>query len=105
MQDANGTQIARGPIGGDNIGNNYSWRTYFHGGPRDHRDVDDDRRKAAGQRLTQTHLSDDFRTEVTNEWVVAVSAPVAVEDRFLGVVGVFLYIMPPAPADTPPGEG
>ncbi len=74
---------------------NYAWRTYFHGGERDDEDLRDYLRKTPRRRLTQTHLSDDFRTEVTNEWVVAVSTPVVEDGRLLGVVGVFLYITPP----------
>ena len=105
VQDAEGMQIARAPIGGDNIGQNYAWRTYFHGGARDYRSFNEYLDKAPGHRVTQTHLSDDFRTVVTNEWVVAVSAPVEVGGRFLGVVGVFLYIMPPESVADPPDNG
>ena len=57
-----------------------------------------------GNGSTQTHLSDDFRTEITDEAVVAVSTPVVKDDRFLGVIGVFLYIEPPKTRAIPPEE-
>ena len=94
VQHEHGIQVAREPLDRQNIGYNYAWRTYYHGGQTDYLHVDDYRRQANGKRLTQTHLSDDFRTEVTDEWVVAVSTPVVDRGRFLGVVGVFLYITP-----------
>ncbi len=98
VQDRNGLQIARGPMGTDNVGNNYAWRTYFHGGDDDDFDLKDYLRKQQimpFRRLKGIHLSADFRTRTTNQWVIAVSAPVTDADEFLGVVGVFLYITPP----------
>jgi hypothetical protein len=52
-------------------------------------------------RLTTTKLSDPFFTETTEQDVIAVSTPVERDGRFLGVVGVFLYINPPAPDSEP----
>ncbi len=104
VQDEHGIQIAREPLESQNIGHNYAWRTYFHGGPNDFRNLDDYRRQAAGKRLSRTHLSDDFRTDLTDEWVVAVSTPVVDGGRFLGVVGMFLYITPPTAELKPPAD-
>ncbi len=95
VQDEQGIQIARAPLDRENIGHNYAWRSYYHGGQEDFQDLEDYRRSGANQRVTRTHLSDDFRTEITDKWVVAVSTPVVDEGRFLGVVGAFLYITPP----------
>ncbi|MEX2315557.1 MAG: protein kinase [Pirellulales bacterium] len=96
VQDAAGLQLARAPSGEENIGYNYAWRTYFHGGDYDFRDFADYATTGAGARLKSTKLSQPFFTQRTNEWVIAVSTPVLDDGRFLGVVGVFLYITPPA---------
>jgi tRNA A-37 threonylcarbamoyl transferase component Bud32 len=96
VQDDLGLQLARAPVGNDNIGRNYAWRTYFHGGEADLRDLQSYLETASGLRLASTKLSEPFRTESTNQDVIAVSTPVERQGRFLGVVGVFLYINPPA---------
>ena len=96
VQDDHGLQLARAPVGNDNIGKNYAWRTYFHGGDADQRDLQEYLETTPGMRLTTTKLSEPFLTETTEEDVIAVSAPINRDGRFLGVVGVFLYINPPA---------
>jgi hypothetical protein len=95
VQDDQGLQLARSPVGNDNIGRNYAWRTYFHGGETDFRDLHEYLGMANKLRLTKTTLSEPFTTETTNRDVIAVSTPVERNGRFLGVVGVFLYIDPP----------
>jgi hypothetical protein len=95
VQDDLGLQLARSPTGNDNIGKNYAWRTYFHGGETDFRDLQEYLEAADGMRLEKTKLSEPFTTESTNQDVIAVSTPVERDGRFLGVVGVFLYINPP----------
>jgi serine/threonine protein kinase len=95
VQDDLGLQLARAPVGNDNIGNNYAWRTYFHGGETEFRDLHDYLETGNGLRLASTKLSEPFHTETTHEDVIAVSTPVERDGRFLGVVGVFLYINPP----------
>ena len=97
VQDANGLQLAHEPIGKDNIGKNYAWRTYFHGGEADFRNLKDYLENGASVRLTSTKLSEPFLTESTQENVIGVSTPVESKGRFLGVVGVFLFINPPRP--------
>jgi predicted Zn finger-like uncharacterized protein len=101
VQDDPGLQLARAPVGNDNIGKNYAWRTYFHGGDTDLRDLQEYLEAMPGVRLTTTKLSDPFFTETTEQDVIAVSTPVERDGRFLGVVGVFLYINPPAPDSEP----
>jgi hypothetical protein len=95
LQDATGLQIARAPRQQNNevnIGYNYAWRTYFHGGPEDLENYQDYVAQAGGMHLKEPKLSQPFFTEHTNAWVIAVSAPVYRDSKFLGVVGVFLRI-------------
>ncbi len=70
------TPAETSPIGGD-----YSYRTYFHGGPKDVRPED-------GHHIQQTHLSAVFQSTATGAWKVAISTPVFRDDRFLGVVSL-----------------
>jgi predicted Zn finger-like uncharacterized protein len=96
VQDKSGLQIARAPDAQRNVGKNYAWRTYFHGGETDFRDLADYLENGAGQRLMNTKLSEPFVTENTDEEVIGISTPVLDNNRqFLGVVGVFLYVRPP----------
>jgi tRNA A-37 threonylcarbamoyl transferase component Bud32 len=102
VQDEKGLQIARSPDATRNVGKNYAWRTYFHGGETDLRDLADYLENGAGLRLTSTKLSEPFVTENTDEEVIGVSTPVLDDRRkFLGVVGVFLYVRPPGPVQAP----
>ena len=91
-----GLQLAREPEEGperDTIGSNYAWRTYFHGGSADFRDLGDYRDRAPGQHLTKSHLSAVFFSQFTNRWVVVVTAPVRDENgTFLGVVGLMIEL-------------
>ena len=82
-----GYQIARKPSHANTIGRNYAWRTYFHGGPED---LEPSTLPPEGQRLSRTQLSSVFLTQQTDQWVVAISAPVEKNGRFLGVVGVMV---------------
>jgi hypothetical protein len=91
-----GLQIARNPErhGGENtIGENYSWRAYFHGGPAD---MPDHWRAAAGERLTKAQLSPPFFTHHTAEWVLVVSTPIPdpqdLQAPPLGVLGLMLKL-------------
>ncbi len=85
--DARGVSTARVPEG-VTIGKNFAWRSYFHGGPSD---LEETWRSPPGKHLRQTTLSDVFRSQATQRWIVAVSAPVfdpENEERFLGVLAV-----------------
>jgi serine/threonine protein kinase len=96
VMQPDGLQIARYPeiSGGENtIGENYSWRAYFHGGPED---KPQDWRAGAGQHLARTQLSPPFFTEHTYEWVLVVSTPIpdpaSAERPPLGVLGLMLRL-------------
>ncbi len=96
VMQPDGLQIARYPeiSGGENtIGENYSWRAYFHGGPED---KPHDWRADAGQRLQRTQLSPPFFTEHTYEWVLVVSTPIpdpeSADGPPLGVLGLMLRL-------------
>jgi serine/threonine protein kinase len=58
---------------------NYSYRTYFHGGPadlsEDHRDWQD-RGSRDVKPITETHFSAAFQSTTTGIWKVAVSTPI-----------------------------
>jgi hypothetical protein len=95
VQNGKGLQIARAPLDPQSIGQNYAWRSYFHGSLRDDRGTAEDREQTADRHLVETHLSTDFRTELTDREVVAVSTPIVIDDQFAGILGVFLYIVPP----------
>jgi hypothetical protein len=91
-----GLQIARYPeiAGGENtIGENYSWRAYFHGGPED---MPRDWRAIPGQHLGSTQLSPPFFTEHTFEWVLVISTPIpdpqSADAPPLGVLGLMLRL-------------
>ena len=104
--DNRGTQIAAAfanPQATVTIGRNYGWRTYFHGGPADLKEV----REVDGAQVTiyqvpdetdlkETQLSAPFQSTATKRWKVAISTPVRRGEEVLGVVamtvnlGVFL---------------
>jgi eukaryotic-like serine/threonine-protein kinase len=89
--DANGVSTARVPEG-TTIGKNFAWRSYFHGGPSD---LAESWRPAAKEHLARTTLSDVFRSQATQGWIVAISAPVFDETprrEFLGVVAMTIKV-------------
>lgn len=73
----------------DTTGQNYSWRSYFHGGSRDE---SEDWRPLPGQHVSRTQLSAVYRSRSSKHWSVAISTPVfsaaGPARRFLGVVAV-----------------
>jgi serine/threonine protein kinase len=79
--DSTGTSLARvpeirtaTPTENVTIGENWSWRTYFHGGNEDlHRTY----RAEAGAHITEPKLSAVFRSSADNRWVASVSVPIA----------------------------
>jgi len=70
--DANGLSVVREPPS-QTIGKDYAWRSYFHGGPADEEKT---WRPAEGEHLDKIRLSAVFRSQATQHWIVAVSAPV-----------------------------
>ncbi|MFM2092929.1 MAG: Serine/threonine-protein kinase PrkC [Planctomycetota bacterium] len=94
-----GLQVARMPFN-STVGQNYAWRAYFHGGEED--DADLNAYLASRRpRLDRTAISPSFLSQVTNRWVITISAPISdiVEDgngqqrdRFLGVLGLMFEL-------------
>lgn len=78
------------------IGQNYRWRTYFHGGPNDlvQRNADGAVTKylVPEETLSSTHLSAPFQSKATYQWKVAVSHPVYLEGQFVGVIALTVDI-------------
>ncbi len=69
------------PTAKSSIGRDYSYRTYFHGGPTDH--------PSEPKPIRQTHLSAVFQSTITGIWKLAVSTPVTNSDgRLLGIVAL-----------------
>lgn len=68
------------------VGDNWAYRTYFHGGPNDL--AESDARHNTPQPIEVTHLSAAFLSRATNTWKLAVSAPVEVEGKFHGIVAL-----------------
>lgn len=89
--DSAGTSLARVPeirkaTAGENItiGENWSWRTYFHGGNEDFHKT---HRAEPGQQIKAPNLSAVFRSSADNRWVASVSVPIpAPEAGFQGVL-------------------
>jgi hypothetical protein len=91
LTDARGLQIARLPES-VTIGQNYAWRTYFHGGPRDE---PLDWRPTTSGHIRHTHLSALYRSQSTRRWSVAISTPIFKRDgsqEFLGTVAMTFEI-------------
>ena len=67
------------------IGENYAWRTYFHGEPLDFQD----RTHMPEGPIGDVHLSAVFRSTATFKWKVAISAPVIGKDgQTIGVIAM-----------------
>lgn len=63
---------------------NYSYRTYFHGGPADLTDSRTEWQDKAGrdvEPITETHFSAAFRSTTTGIWKVAVSTPISASNE------------------------
>jgi eukaryotic-like serine/threonine-protein kinase len=89
-----GMQLARAPEH-STVGDNFSWRTYFHGGNEDY---PEDWRARPNDHITKPNLSSVFFSQVNDRWMVTISTPVYKEEaneetnekdsRFLGVIGL-----------------
>ena len=73
------------------IGRNYAWRSFFTGRERD---MPRTWRPAADEHLTQPQLSAVFPSDATQQWIVAVAAPVidSRTQQFLGVVALTVRV-------------
>jgi len=89
VNDAHGLQIARSPDSAT-IGQNYGWRTYFHGGPEDRAF---DWRPGTSDHLTATRLSAVFLSQATGKWILGISTPILDNDgAFLGVLALTVEV-------------
>ena len=89
VDDAHGLQVARSPES-QTIGQNYGWRTYFHGGAAD---FDATRRPTADEHLRRTQLSAVFLSQASGKWILGVSTPIIDEQgQFLGVIALTVMI-------------
>ncbi len=91
ITDGKGVQLVRTPASAT-TGKCYAWRTYFHG---DVADYARSWRPAPDQHVKATQLSAVYKSQSTEDWSVAVSAPVQTPGpraEFLGVVAVSFNI-------------
>jgi hypothetical protein len=87
ITDSRGLQLMRKPAS-DTPGNNYAWRSYFHGGSADQ---PEHWRPSPDEHVQRTQLSAVYRSQSTEYWSVAVSTPITAsgeQGEFLGVVAV-----------------
>ncbi len=84
IMDARGVHLAAAfdaPAEASPVGGNFSYRTYYHGGPTDLR--------VTGRRpIERTHLSTVFQSTATGTWKVAISTPLKQGDTFVGIVAL-----------------
>jgi eukaryotic-like serine/threonine-protein kinase len=75
------------------VGRNFSWRTYFHGGPEDRAWI---RSAEPPEVISTTHLSAVFKSRTTERWKVAISTPIfdpsAPEPTVLGVLALTIDV-------------
>lgn len=77
VTDQRGTQLAAAhdeDVASQSIGDNFAHRTYFHGGPVELPEFP--RPQESPQHITQTHLSNVFKSRTTKKWKVAISSPI-----------------------------
>jgi hypothetical protein len=90
VTDPEGLQLARAPEHAT-VGDNFSWRSYFHGGDEDYPTT---WRAKPDEHITKTNLSAVFYSQLNNRWTVTISTPVEKEGaeeqdaKFLGVIGL-----------------
>ena len=97
VTDSLGTIVAAAY--GDHIfvrseGRNYSWRTYFHGGPED---LTPCWPQETPEHIQTTHLSAVFKSSTTERWKVAITTPVYDvttdgKGRFLGAMAITINV-------------
>ena len=75
------------------VGRDFSWRTYFHGGPEDREWI---RTAELPEVITTTHLSAVFKSRTTERWKVAISTPIvdtaAPDQPVLGVLALTIDV-------------
>lgn len=91
-----GLQIARHPVVTDEarktFGRNNAWRAYYHGQPQDKPETW--RSSGPLERIQEIHLSPPFVSQFTDEWVIAVTAPVRADGTgdTVGILGVMIRL-------------
>lgn len=97
VSDTRGTQLASAfdiPSVKPTIGKNYSYRTYFQGGQSDRSSIQPDgttrydvaKLGTPRKHIETPHLSAIFASTATNTWKVAFSAPIMIDEKFVGIV-------------------
>jgi hypothetical protein len=89
VTDARGLQLARVPSNRVNIGENFGWRTYFHGGPKERNPA---WRPGPNDHVPQTQLSAMFQSTSSNLWVIGISTPIYRNQEFLGVLALTVEV-------------
>lgn len=86
VTDSKGTQIASvfdAGLTSSTIARNFAHRTYFTGLAQDLTEP-----QKTITHIPDTHLSNEFKSQATNRWKVAVSTPIRDGDKFLGIVAL-----------------
>ena len=92
LLDSKGLLLAQDPAAPLSIGKNFAWRTYFHSGNRDYKDLQDYLNNVADEHVTKPQLSATLRSQHTDKPLWAVSAAVMDDGKFIGVVGLRVII-------------
>jgi eukaryotic-like serine/threonine-protein kinase len=71
--------------GRSTVGENFAYRSYFHGGPND---LSENVPVSQIEPIRSTHLSALFPSKATNVWKVAVSTPIKKDGEVLGVLAM-----------------
>lgn len=101
VADATGIHTARAPLG-ESIGRNYAWRAYHQGGAED---MPKTFRPTPQQHVRAPNLSGAFISESTGAYIIAASAPIERDGKFLGVVAMTVPLGGFTALDAPPSEG
>jgi eukaryotic-like serine/threonine-protein kinase len=74
------------------VGRNFSWRSYFHGGPED---LPRSRPRELPPVIETSHLSAVFKSATTDKWKIAITTPIldgAPEPTVLGVLSLTINV-------------
>ena len=94
INDARGVQLARIKENDKQltVGRNFAWRSYFTGMEND---MPETWRPTGKQHIDEPTLSHVYLSDTTNNWMVAVTAPILEEGdegKFLGIVGLTIEV-------------
>jgi eukaryotic-like serine/threonine-protein kinase len=74
------------------VGRNFSWRSYFHGGPED---LPRSRPRELPPVIETSHLSAVFKSATTDKWKIAITTPIfdgAADPTVLGVLSLTINV-------------